>query len=181
MYLFFASLENIEECTEQSGSGSCCCLCTVLLPSCLPCTFMFCSAKFTPANAAAIIVLQRTTMRVVPAKYQVGGRCSHGCCSVRELNQPHQHKNSFSWHNWTVSGLISHPGPGQEMPERDFTAWPSQKHILLLEEQPFQWLPGERMLDLWNNGVKVYVKYISWVLKIPAWHLVGHKGNISMV
>lgn len=54
------------------------------------------------------------------------------------------------------------------MPERDLTAWPSWKHILLLGEQPFQWLSGESMLDLWNNGAKVYVKYIVWVLKIPA-------------
>ena len=42
------------------------------------------------------------------------------------------------------------------------------KHIPLLGEQPFQWFPGERMPDLWNNGVKVYVKYVVWVLKIPA-------------
>lgn len=55
-----------------------------------------------------------------------------------------------------------------QMLERDLAEQLSWKHVVLLGEPATLWLPGERMVDLSNNGVKVYVKYIVRVLKIPA-------------
>lgn len=56
----------------------------------------------------------------------------------------------------------------QRMPERELAARLTWKNVALLGEPAVPWLPGERMFDLLNHGVNVYVKYIVQVLKISA-------------